>query len=237
MIFVDYSPLHYKKTAVNIFSMSGFLNSFAPIKISFSPLFKRLKKYKIEIILLIFALITALISVGVYFVSQKETAEEPVFFEKKTITPSFSKIFVDIAGAVEKPNVYEVTVGARLKDVLVMAGGLSADADRKFFSRNFNLAKIVADQEKIYIPSTEEVKNGFFVENQQTLPNPSQTISKKININTASLEELDQLPGVGKVTAQKIIDGRPYQSLEELLTKKVINKGVYDKIINIITTN
>lgn len=222
--------------------MSRFFDSFTPIKTNLSPLFKRLKKYKIEIILLIFAATIAFISVGIYFTSQKETAEEKVIFEKKETSPSSLKIFVDIAGAVEKPDVYEVTIGARLKDVLVMAGGLSADADRQFFNRNFNLAKILSDQEKIYIPSTGEIQTGLFLENQRTLdytspttPNIQNQTSSLININTASLEELDQLPGVGKVTAQKIIQNRPYQSVEELLTKKVLKKNLYEKIKDSLT--
>lgn len=215
--------------------MSRFFESFNPITSHLPSLFKRLKKYKIEIILLIIANITALTSVGVYLISQKQTTqEEAVIVSKKSPSHSQEKIFVDIAGAVEKPDVYQIAVGARLKDVLILAGGLSADADREFFRRNFNLAKILSDQEKIYIPSTEEIKNNILVQNQLTWEKPPQNNSKKININTASLEELDQLPGVGKITAQKIIDRRPYQNLEELLTKKAVNKSVYEKIKELI---
>ncbi len=69
----------------------------------------------------------------------------------------------------EKPDVYEVVLGARLKDVLIKAGGLSENADKDFFYRNFNLARIVNDQEKYYIPSLLETSNGIFIENLRTL--------------------------------------------------------------------
>ncbi len=213
--------------------MNRFFQSLVPIK---STIKKKLKKYKIEVVLLVFALLSALISVGIYFAGKKDSKEAAVIFEEKTADYP-SKIFIDIAGAVEKPDVYEVTVGARLKDFLIMAGGLSAEADREFFSRNFNLARIVADQEKIYIPSVNEVQRGFFVENQQTLKNISENQSEKININTATIEELDELPGVGKVTAKKIIEGRPYENIDQLLTKKVVNKSVYEKIKELIITD
>lgn len=64
--------------------------------------------------------------------------------------------------------------------------------------------------------------------------NPSQNITEKISINQASIEELDALPGIGPVTGQKIINNRPYQNFEELLTKKVVNKSTFEKIKDLI---
>jgi len=203
---------------------------------------KKLKKYRIEIFLLITALIAALISLFIFLNSSNNKNEEEIISENK-VDFAPEKIMVDIQGAVEKPDVYEVSSGARLKDVLILAGGLSAEADRVFFSRHFNLAKKVADQEKYYIPSNEEVQTGLIKQSEQTL-NYNQTGNQEgnnqsslININTASIEELDQLPGIGKVTAQKIIQNRPYQNIEELATKKIVNKSVYEKIKNLITVN
>jgi len=214
---------------------------FKSLKPALKALDKKLKKYRIEIFLLITALITASISLFIFLSSNNKNEEEIISENKVDLLPE--KILVDIQGAVEKPDVYEVSSGARLKDVLILAGGLSAEADRVFFSRRFNLAKKVADQEKYYIPSIEEVQTGLIKESEQTL-NYNQTGNQEgsnqsslININTASIEELDQLPGIGKVTAQKIIQNRPYQNIEELATKKIVNKSVYEKIKNLITAN
>jgi competence protein ComEA len=219
--------------------MKDFLRSFLPV-------LKKIKKYKIEIFLLGAAFFIAIFSLILY---QKEKAgeKEEVMEEKTFNNPTpYKKIFVDVAGAVKNPGVYEATFGARLKDVLDLAGGLSDEADKFFFQRNFNLAKIVIDQEKIYIPATWEVQSGIFVENQRTLDYTQKTninweggnlenSINKININQATAEELETLPGIGKVTAQKIIKNRPYQTIDELLTKKVIGKSTFEKIKDLIS--
>jgi competence protein ComEA len=219
--------------------MKNFLRSFLPV-------LKKIKKYKIEIFLLGASFFIAIFSLILY---QKEKAgeKEEVMEEKTFNNPTpYKKIFVDVAGAVKNPGVYEATFGARLKDVLDLAGGLSDEADKFFFQRNFNLAKIVIDQEKIYIPSTWEVQSGIFVENQRTLDYTQKTninwevgnlenSINKININQATAEELETLPGIGKLTAQKIIKNRPYQTIDELLTKKVIGKSTFEKIKDLIS--
>lgn len=207
------------------------------------------KKYQVELFLISGSLIITIVSVVLYFknIDDRQTSLNLVQQEKIIQSPAL-EIFVDIAGAVETPNVYQLKSGARLKDVLKLAGGLSTNADTSFFTRNYNLSRLVTDQEKIYIPSVDEVANGLFVENIRALdytqpqliqkePQASESDSELINLNLASLEELDQLSGVGKVTAEKIIRNRPYGSVEELLTKKTINKSVFEKIKNLITVN
>lgn len=210
------------------------------------------QNFRIEIILIFISFVIIFISLAIFIYTSNQ--EEKVSFEedqKKQINaqlPITNKIYIDVSGAVEKPDVYEVSLGARLKDVLVLANGLSADADRDFFARNFNLARILIDQEKVYIPSKWEVAQGLFQESvfvvnqiQPRLKNEEmlrqEIATDKININTASLEELDSLPAVGKVTAQKIIDNRPYNSVDELLTKKIVKKSVYEKIKDLVVVN
>ncbi len=217
--------------------MNGFIKSFLPI-------LKRLKKFKLELFILSIALTTALIAFGLYMSDQEENNDDEIV-TGNVLSVSSSRIMIDIAGAVENPGVYETTSGARLKDALVLAGGLSADAEREYISRNFNLAKLITDQEKIYIPSRFEITTGIFAEPQRVLdynlPVESQytsvtnTEGQKININSATLEELDTLAGIGKVTAQKIIQNRPYKSIEELLTRKIVKKNVYENIKNLIS--
>lgn len=134
------------------------------------------------------------------------------------------QIVVDIAGAVEKPGLYKLPGGSRIGDGLVMAGGLSGQADREWVAKTINLAEVVKDGGKIYIPVYKET--------------PSQSNGKgvslgeqgTVNINTASLGELDTLTGIGEARAQTIIASRPYGSLEELVSKAKIPQSVYDKI-------
>ena len=130
------------------------------------------------------------------------------------------EVIVDIAGAVIKPGVYQLEPNARINDALVKAGGLSLEADRGWVSKNLNLAMKLIDGQKLYIPQ----------ENEAISLEQGPALSGLINVNSASVSELDTLWGVGEATAKKIIDGRPYGSIEELLTKKVIRSNVYEEI-------
>lgn len=208
-------------------------------------LLKKLKKYRIEIVILTIAFLIAVVSLLIFFNTSQKTDEE-IEISSTRLSQNFdgrAKIFVDVSGSINKPDLYEASNGTRLKEIIKKAGGLSDDADKSFFARNFNLARVVSDQEKIYIPSAWEINNGYFVENQQTLNyiSPGAGIgsnvptSYKININSDTIEELDTLPGVGKVTVQKIIDNRPFGALEELLNKKIVNKSVFENIKYLIT--
>ena len=94
-------------------------------------------------------------------------------------------------------------------------------------SKTLNLASEVKDGGKVYIPVL-----GSVAENPKSeILNPKQILnSKLININTASVAELDSLAGIGEVRAQAIIDNRPYGSTEELVSKANIPQSIYDKI-------
>jgi len=145
--------------------------------------------------------------------------EETVFQANTTIN-----IKVEIAGSVVKPGVYELPDGSRVNDLLTAAGGLAGEADRDWLAKNLNLAQKLADGVKIFIPEkSADLSNLSNSSNLPDLPN-------KININSASVAELDTLWGIGPVTAQKIIDGRPWSRPEELLEKKVIKKNVWESI-------
>jgi len=222
--------------------MNGFFTSFKPI-------LKRLKKYRIEIFLLSTATIITIITFGIYLISQSRQVENTSEIQSEIEIPLIhQKIIIDIAGAVGKPGVYEVSPSARMQDALNLADGLTEEADKVFFSRNFNRARLLSDQEKIYIPFSWEINTGIFVENTRTLDYSSPVVSVNnsvvtntnqssiiINLNTASAEELDTLPGVGAVTVNKIINNRPYNTIEDLLNKKIVNKGVYENIKGLIS--
>lgn len=124
---------------------------------------------------------------------------------------------VEIAGAVEKPGVYGLQADSRIEDLLVMAGGLSATADREWVSRTLNRAAKLADGQKVYIPEKTQISN-VKAQNQN------------LNINVASQSQLKDLPGIGQATAEKIIEQRPYSAVEELLTRKIVKKNQYEQI-------
>ncbi len=184
---------------------------------------KLFEQFKVEFLLLAGALCLAIVSAAVLYKSQIKS--EPAFkiTEENTKT-SQSSISVDIEGAVRKPGLYNFEKNARLKDLIAKAGGLSDSADKYYFAKNFNLASLLKDQEKIYIPSSTESEIS-------TVTNQSRESSNGlISINNGSREELDSLSGVGATTIDKIIAGRPYQNIDELLSKKILKSGVYENV-------
>jgi competence protein ComEA len=136
------------------------------------------------------------------------------------------KIIVHIDGAVNVPGVYEVASDARVNDLVTTAGGLSEDADVE----KINLAAKLNDGQKIYLPQV-----GENVQGTSTGSTGGTVSTGLINVNTASEAQLDTLPGVGPVTAGKIIASRPYNAVEDLLSKKVVGRATYDKIKDSIT--
>lgn len=136
---------------------------------------------------------------------------------------SGEKIVVEIAGAVMRPGVYELQIGSRVNDLLTQAGGLTAEADREWVSRNVNLAQRLTDGAKVFIPKVSEAKG------LESTSLGAKT-GNLVNINTASEGELESLWGVGPATAKKIVEGRPYQRIEELLERKIIKSNVWEEI-------
>lgn len=142
-------------------------------------------------------------------------------------------IIVDVAGAVEQPGVYELESGSRIGEALALAGGLSAQADRGWVSRYVNMASELEDGMKVYVPMVSEGE-GEIVDNNIEYGNDTvmgvSANQRSVNINTASISELDSLWGIGEARAQEIVTNRPYGSVEELMSKAGIPSNVFEKI-------
>ncbi|HWA51571.1 MAG TPA: ComEA family DNA-binding protein [Patescibacteria group bacterium] len=139
------------------------------------------------------------------------------------------KIEIDVSGEVVNPGVYELDFGSRVEDALQKAGGITDNADKNWVDKNINKAAKLTDGQKIYIPSLQQSNNDIASSNEQN-SSVAQSESGQININTASLGELESLEGIGQVYGQKIIDNRPYSAVEELLSKSVLKQSEYNKI-------
>lgn len=204
---------------------------------SYPKILKKIKKFWLEIILISIALVVTISSIVLYLLSTAKGIDNindntSTAFETDT---KLEKMYVDVSGAVNDPGLYEALNTDRLKNLIEKAGGLTPDADKDFFAINFNLANRVVDEQKIYIPTVWEVSNGYYIDNStqtnKPLSNRNNDLSlETISVNEATLEELDTLPGVGKITAQKIIDNRPYGALQELIDRKILGKTVYENI-------
>ena len=197
-----------------------------------------------------------LIVVSIVLLVKSSYSSEPIQFldrqnnvlgdisNKDNDSASTTKIRVDIEGAVVNSGVVTVPLGSRVEDVLESAGGLRHDADTDYIAQSMNKAMKVSDGMKIYIPSKNEMShnNGCTGSGCETSHNKSILLQRpdgqsqniggvgRVSINMASKEQLDTLTGIGPVTAQKIIDNRPYQTLEELVSKKAVGQSVFEKI-------
>lgn len=159
-------------------------------------------------------------------------------------TSAAGQITIQVAGAVSKPNVYTLPSGSRVNDALQMAG-LLPDAD----TGSLNLARQLVDGEKIYVPRQGETQTSAGGNSQggsifQTSPGASGGAAGqqggKLNINTASTEELDaKLPGIGPVLAKRIVDYRtshgPFKTIEDLRSVSGIGPSRFDQIKDYVT--
>ena len=152
---------------------------------------------------------------------------------------SGKEITVEIAGEVANPGVYKLPAASRVGDLLVAAGGFSADADREAIEKYINRAAKLTDGQKVYISKAGEQTLGATASFSGGDEGASTQISSQgsglTNINTSSLTELDKLPGIGPVYGQSIIDHRPYSTVEELLSKGALKKSVYEKIKELVS--
>ena len=180
-----------------------------------------------------------LVGVGGLF-SKKEEAVEDVTVVETTMlaektevsTTQEAVIFVDIKGAVKNPGVYQMKSGDRVKDALDAAGGLTGEAD----SQKVNLAQRVEDQMVIVVPKVGEEATEI----------PSGVTSKeaakdgKVNINTATVEELKTLKGVGEKKAEAIIEYRKkngsFKTKEDLMKVRGIGKKLFESFQERIVT-
>lgn len=165
----------------------------------------------------------------------KVTKDSSVIVQEEASSPKLQteKVIVDVSGAVENPGIYTLSSNERINDALVVAGGLSLSADRGYVSRYMNLAEKLSDGMKVYIPIKDDpyltTKTNEVDAMDGEPDNSTNDKISKLNVNTASLAELDSLWGIGKARAESIVSHRPYSSLEELVTKAAIPSSVVDR--------
>lgn len=164
-------------------------------------------------------------------------------------------ISVEIAGAIANPGVYELKENSRIIDLIKTAGDFTSDYDYNWVSKNLNLSQVLEDEQKIFIPSEflgygESVKgasvNVFSIPGATTTTASQSSASSsgsstsaanegKVNVNEATFDEIDALPGIGEIYAGKIIANRPYTGAEEFKQKSGLSNTVYEKIKDLIT--
>jgi competence protein ComEA len=139
-----------------------------------------------------------------------------------------NEMHVAVLGEVNQPGVVRVPQGARLAEVVELAGGFTGDADTTLL----NLAGHVGDGEQILIPSIGGATNNS---------SPGPNSSDLVNINTATVAELDNLPGIGEVLANRIVTYRqengPFRSVDDLSLVEGISTRMVDDVRSLVTVD
>lgn len=196
-----------------------------------------IRVYKIPIILGSVSAVCIVISI--YFLFQSTVSQSEIIIQKGESTRSAEVkklIVVDIGGGVNSPGVYHIPEGSRIWDAITTAGGLSEQANTELVEKTINRAARVLDGSKLYIPTSKTTSHNNDSKNDDggdiTSYNSNTGVKGDsiVSINEASQAELEGLPGIGPVTAQKIIQNRPYMNLDELHQKKVVGKKLYEQI-------
>jgi len=153
------------------------------------------------------------------------------------IQDSQQKYVVYVCGNVKNPGVYELLPGSRINDALILAGGALPGSDLN----SINLAEKISDGQKIYIPKMGEVQSQSSL-SSSTDGTAQETVSAgegKININTATKEELKTLDRIGDKLAERIIEYRqnhgPFKSIEEIKNVNGIGEKIFESIKDFIT--
>lgn len=179
---------------------------------------ERLKKF----LPLILATLATVFVLAIYFSQsnneqadaweENESAFQQATEDSEKTTEETGKIIVDIKGEINKPGVYELEGDARVKEVILEAGGLTKQAEEK----QLNLAEKLQDQQMIYIPNKEEAEEMEIDGDKEAEDNNEDMI----DINAADINELQKISGVGPAKAQAIVDYREengaFESVDEL---------------------
>lgn len=200
-------------------------------------LLEKISEFKIPIALSLLGLVLIIGGVVSSGIGNHPSASSGRDFPKESLVQAQKSISIDVSGAVNVPGVYKLNDGDRIEEAIKAAGGFSdgttaGKANMEYISKNLNLAQKLTDGTKIYVPFEGSTPPNGSADYGQV--SGAAIITGKININTALQSELETLSGIGPVTASKIISGRPYQEIGDLLGKKIVGKAVFEKIKDLV---
>lgn len=178
------------------------------------------------------------ININELIVQNEQEIENETEINEEIKQETTTKIAVHITGEVKKEGLIYLQQGSRIADAIKKAGGETKEADLS----QVNLAYILEDGQKIYIPNKNEKISEYVTKNSgyNVIEKEDQNKEEsKVNINTATQEELDSLPGIGPSIAQRIIEYRnengKFSKIEDLQNVKGIGDSKYDEIKDNVT--
>jgi len=147
-------------------------------------------------------------------------------------------LVVDVQGAILRPGVIELATGSRVGDAIAAAGGYGPRVDAERAGRELNLAAELHDGDRIVVPSRDDPAPGTGAQASGSGGGSGGAAGGLVDLNAATATELDALPGVGPVTAQKIIDARaekPFATVDELRERKIVGPSTFEKLRDLVT--
>ena len=187
-------------------------------------------KYKAYIIC-IAIIILSIVSIAIQNKDRKETLK----VNNSELENKEDKIAVYVSGAVKNPGVYYLDINSRIYNLLDICGGVEENADIS----KLNLAQKLNDSDKIEVPIKKESFEGQNDDEELEELKENDGKSSKVNINTATLEELKTLNGIGEATARKIIDYRSeneFEEIEDIMNVPGIGESKFNNIKENICT-
>ncbi len=145
-----------------------------------------------------------------------------------------SELIVEIVGAVPAPGVYRLPAGSRVGDLVALAGGYGPRVDTARAERELNLAAPLRDGDHLRVPSRDDVAAA----GPSGSPRPGGGTGGLVDLNHATQSELEELPGVGPATAEKIIGAReeaPFATVEDLRTRGILGEKTFEKLRDLVT--
>lgn len=171
----------------------------------------------------------------IFFLRRPESPEMVITTATPRPTATPVAITVEVRGAVAKPGVYNLPAGSRVQDALTLAGDVASNAE----TRNLNLARKLNDGEQLYVLAAGEATAPPLPSPGKGAPTVVKPPAGKININSATVAELDTLPGIGPAIAQRIVDYRAqngaFKSIEELKKVRGIGDAMFEQVKELIT--
>lgn len=171
---------------------------------------------------------------------KKEEAKTGDSNNQEILSKESLNIAVFVCGAVNKSGVYELPAGSRLYEAIDAAGGFTEQAAQTYL----NQAEALSDGQKIYVPTNQEVTDGLVEDSGASVEMDDKKADDKkangkININTASAQELMAIPGIGEAKAASIIKYREangkFQTIEDIMNIEGIKEGIFHKMQDYIT--
>ena len=205
-----------------------------------------------KIILIVGGVVVLILLLVLYLVNDNKESKDNIVLNitEKITTKQTESFYVDVKGSVKKPGVYKFKKGKRVYDAIEEAGGLKKNAN----TSNINLAKKLTSEMVIYVYDNSEIKNNDSlscnnicnievievnncIENNDT--NNKESSNALVNINTATIEELLTLTGIGESKAKSIIEYRStngsFKAIEEIKNVSGIGEALFNKIKDKIT--